>query len=74
MDQREKELLLLAKRKRRFSGDTSAPAKVVRLPDVSLDDVAAAVRFLVETDFVTGECITVDGGERWGHVRQRFAD
>ena len=38
------------------------------------DDVAAAVRFLVETDFVTGECITVDGGERWGHVRQRFAD
>lgn len=38
------------------------------------DDVAAAVRFLLETDFVTGECITVDGGERWGHVRQRFAD
>ena len=37
-------------------------------------DVAAAVRFLAETDFVTGDCITVDGGERWGHVRQRFAD
>ena len=37
-------------------------------------DVAATVRFLAETDFITGESITVDGGERWGHVRQRFAD
>jgi NAD(P)-dependent dehydrogenase (short-subunit alcohol dehydrogenase family) len=35
--------------------------------------VAAAVRFLAESDFVTGECITVDGGERWGHVRSRFS-
>ena len=37
-------------------------------------EVAAAVRFLAESSFVTGDCITVDGGERWGHVRQRFAD
>ena len=35
--------------------------------------VGAAVRFLAESDFVTGDCITVDGGERWGHVRTRFA-
>jgi NAD(P)-dependent dehydrogenase (short-subunit alcohol dehydrogenase family) len=34
--------------------------------------VAAAVRFLVESDFVTGECLTIDGGERWAHVRSRF--
>ena len=37
-------------------------------------EVASAVRFLVTSDFVTGECLTVDGGEKWGHVRQRFAD
>lgn len=37
-------------------------------------DVAQAVRFLAGTDYVTGECITVDGGERWGHVRERFED
>jgi 3-oxoacyl-[acyl-carrier protein] reductase/pteridine reductase len=37
-------------------------------------EVAAAVRFLATSDFVTGDCITVDGGERWGHVRQRFQD
>ena len=36
--------------------------------------VAAAVRFLIESDFITGECITVDGGERWAHVRSRFLD
>ncbi len=38
------------------------------------DQVAAAVSFLATSDFVTGECITIDGGERWGHVRQRFED
>jgi NAD(P)-dependent dehydrogenase (short-subunit alcohol dehydrogenase family) len=38
------------------------------------DGVVNAVRYLVESDFVTGDCLTVDGGERWGHVRQRFAD
>ena len=36
--------------------------------------VAAAVRFLVESDFMTGECITIDGGERWAHVRSRFLE
>jgi len=39
-----------------------------------VSDVAAAVRFLASSSSVTGECITVDGGERWGHVRQRFRD
>ncbi len=37
-------------------------------------DVAAAVRFLAGSTSVTGDCITVDGGERWGHVRERFGD
>jgi hypothetical protein len=30
------------------------------------------VRYLVEADAVTGEVLTVDGGEQYGHVRQRF--
>ncbi len=30
-------------------------------------DVARTVRFLVESDYITGEVITVDGGERFGH-------
>ncbi len=34
--------------------------------------VAVAVHFLIESDFVTGECVTIDGGERWTHVRSRF--
>lgn len=37
-------------------------------------EVAAAVKFLAASDFVTGECLTVDGGEKWGHVRDRFKD
>ena len=37
-------------------------------------EVASAVKFLATSDFVTGESLTVDGGEKWGHVRQRFAD
>jgi 3-oxoacyl-[acyl-carrier protein] reductase/pteridine reductase len=32
----------------------------------SADDVASAVRFLVESDYITGETIVVDGGERLG--------
>lgn len=32
----------------------------------SPEDVAKAVRYLVEADFVTGEVITVDGGEHFG--------
>lgn len=38
------------------------------------DGVINAVKYLIESDFVTGDCLTVDGGERWGHVRQRFGD
>lgn len=33
----------------------------------SPEDVAAAVRYLIEADYVTGEVLTVDGGERYGH-------
>lgn len=32
----------------------------------SAQDVAGAVRFLVEADYITGEVIAVDGGERYG--------
>ncbi|MEX1019295.1 MAG: SDR family oxidoreductase [Litorilinea sp.] len=32
-------------------------------------DVTRAVRYLVEADFVTGDVLTVDGGERFGHAR-----
>jgi NAD(P)-dependent dehydrogenase (short-subunit alcohol dehydrogenase family) len=31
----------------------------------SAQDVADAVRFLVEADYITGEVIVVDGGERF---------
>ena len=33
----------------------------------SADDVAQAVKFLVEANFTTGDTIFVDGGERFGH-------
>ena len=33
----------------------------------SPDDVTQAVLFLIQSDFITGDCITVDGGERYGH-------
>lgn len=33
----------------------------------SPEDVAQAVRYLVEADYVTAEVVTVDGGERFGH-------
>jgi NAD(P)-dependent dehydrogenase (short-subunit alcohol dehydrogenase family) len=33
-------------------------------------DVAFAVRYLIEADYVTGDVVTVDGGERYGN-RQR---
>ncbi|MDQ3247849.1 MAG: SDR family oxidoreductase [Chloroflexota bacterium] len=38
-------------------------------------DVANAVRYLIEADYVTGDVIVVDGGERFGHVKHndRFA-
>jgi 3-oxoacyl-[acyl-carrier protein] reductase/pteridine reductase len=31
------------------------------------DDVAEAVLYFVKADYVTGEVIAVDGGERFGH-------
>ena len=31
------------------------------------EDVAQAVRYLIEADYVTADVITVDGGERYGH-------
>jgi pteridine reductase len=33
----------------------------------SAEDVAQAVRYLIEADYVTADVITVDGGERYGH-------
>lgn len=33
----------------------------------SAEDVARAVRFLAEADYITGDVIFVDGGERFGH-------
>jgi NAD(P)-dependent dehydrogenase (short-subunit alcohol dehydrogenase family) len=38
------------------------------------DEVGRAVRYLAEADAVTGTCLTVDGGEQYGHVRDRFLD
>ena len=35
-------------------------------------EVGRAVLYLVETESVTAECLTVDGGEQYGHVRHRF--
>jgi 3-oxoacyl-[acyl-carrier protein] reductase/pteridine reductase len=35
------------------------------------DDVAHAVRFLLEADYVTGEVIYVDGGEHFGQYKRR---
>ena len=37
-------------------------------------EAGRAVRYLLEADAVTGECLTVDGGEQYGHVRERFTD
>lgn len=37
-------------------------------------EAGRAVQYLVEAEAVTGECLTVDGGEQYGHVRQRFDD
>ena len=38
------------------------------------DEAGRAVRYLLEAGAVTGECLTVDGGEQYGHVRDRFTD
>jgi pteridine reductase len=34
------------------------------------DDVASAVLFLVRADYVTGEVIVVDGGQRFGPYKR----
>jgi NAD(P)-dependent dehydrogenase (short-subunit alcohol dehydrogenase family) len=39
----------------------------------SAQDIAGAVRFLVEADYITGEVIVVDGGERFGPGRGSLA-
>jgi NAD(P)-dependent dehydrogenase (short-subunit alcohol dehydrogenase family) len=33
------------------------------------EDVAQAVMYLVEADYITGEVIVVDGGQRFGHQK-----
>ena len=38
------------------------------------EEAGRAVRYLLEAQAVTGECLTVDGGEQYGHVRERFTD
>lgn len=35
------------------------------------EDVALAVKFLIESEFITGEVVTVDGGERYGHNKRK---
>jgi len=36
----------------------------------SPEDVANAIIFLIRSDYLTGETITVDGGERYGHQKR----
>ena len=38
------------------------------------EEAGRAVRYLLEAEAVTGECLTVDGGEQYGDVRERFTD
>lgn len=38
------------------------------------EEAGRAVRYLLEASAVTGECLTVDGGEQYGHTRDRFTD
>ena len=52
-------------------------AKFERVADDTLlgrwgtpEEVAHAVLFLVEADYITGEVITVDGGQRFGHRKR----
>jgi NAD(P)-dependent dehydrogenase (short-subunit alcohol dehydrogenase family) len=37
------------------------------------EEAGRAVSYLVEAEAVTGECLTVDSGEQYGHVRDRFS-
>jgi 3-oxoacyl-[acyl-carrier protein] reductase/pteridine reductase len=34
------------------------------------EDVARAVRYLIEADYVTADVVTVDGGERYGNRKR----
>ncbi len=36
------------------------------------EDVASAVLFLIQADYITGEVLVVDGGERYGHQQRRW--
>jgi 3-oxoacyl-[acyl-carrier protein] reductase/pteridine reductase len=36
-------------------------------------DVALAVKYLIEADYATGDVITVDGGERYGHNKRKYS-
>ena len=38
------------------------------------EEAGRAVRYLLEAEAVTGDCLTVDSGEQFGHVRERFSD
>lgn len=38
------------------------------------EDVALAVKYLLEADYVTGDVITVDGGERYGENKRKSGD
>jgi NAD(P)-dependent dehydrogenase (short-subunit alcohol dehydrogenase family) len=38
------------------------------------EDVAKAVLYLIDADFVTGDVLVVDGGEQYGHLRYRFKE
>jgi NAD(P)-dependent dehydrogenase (short-subunit alcohol dehydrogenase family) len=53
-----------------------SPAKVVRTAQKTLlgrwgkpDDIAQAVLFLFQADYIDGDCLIVDGGERFGRNR-----
>ena len=40
----------------------------------SAEDVARAVRYLIEADYMTADVLTVDGGERYGHRKSQNRD
>ncbi|MCC6147041.1 MAG: SDR family oxidoreductase [Anaerolineaceae bacterium] len=54
--------------------DHYSPEKIKRSADKTLlhrwgspEDISKAVNFLVDADYITGEVIIVDGGQRFGH-------
>ncbi len=56
-----------------------SPAKVERTARKTLlgrwgnpGDIAGAVLFLFQADYITGDCLIVDGGERFGHNRTQI--